>query len=90
VLLKGSQIIGYEIADFERYEPAQAARNRDALESLLTTGKVSPPITARFSLADAAQAVQSVAGRDKLGTTILDIAAPRADDNPNRRAGEGQ
>ena len=73
VLLKGSSIIGYEIADFERREAVQAAHNRDALESMLGSGQLNPPITGRFSLHDAAQAVRLVAGRDKLGTTILEL-----------------
>lgn len=72
VLLKGSSIIGYEIADFEKREPIQAAENRDALEALLASGRIVPPITGRFALDDAADAVRLVAGRDKLGTTIIE------------------
>lgn len=72
VLLKGSSIIGYEIADFENREPVQAAQNRDALEELLASGRITPPITGRFTLDDAADAVRLVAGRDKLGTTIIE------------------
>jgi NADPH:quinone reductase len=72
VLLKGSTILGYEILDFERKEAAQAARNRDALESLLASGAIDPPITARFTLADAAAAMAHVAGRAKLGVTVLE------------------
>ncbi|WP_328353124.1 NADPH:quinone oxidoreductase family protein [Mycobacterium sp. NBC_00419] len=74
VLLKGSCIIGYEIADFERREPVEAAHNRDKLEAMLVSGSLAPPVTGRFSLDDAAQAVRLVAGRDKLGTTILELA----------------
>lgn len=71
VLLKGSSIIGYEIADFERREPVQAARNRAALEELLVIGRIAPPITGRFTHDEAADAVRLVAGRDKLGNTII-------------------
>lgn len=77
VLLKGSSIVGYEIADFERRESAEAARNRDDLEAMLVSGRLKPPITGRFALGDAAEAVRLVAGRDKLGTTILDLASHR-------------
>lgn len=74
VLLKGSSIVGYEIADFEDREPGPAAENRDALESMLAAGKLVPPITARFGLEMAVEAVTSVAGRDKTGITILQLS----------------
>jgi NADPH2:quinone reductase len=73
VLLKGSIVCGYEIADFERHHGAQAAANRDALEELLATGRLTPPITARYRLGQAAEAMRAVAGRDKQGITILDL-----------------
>ncbi|MHA7664735.1 NADPH:quinone oxidoreductase family protein [Mycolicibacterium sp. HS_4_1] len=74
ILLKGSSVIGYEIADFERREPARAAVNRRELEEMLASGTITPPITGRYSLDRAADAVQMVAGRDKLGVTILKLA----------------
>lgn len=74
VLLKGSTITGYEIADFERMEPHVAAANRDALEAMLLEGQISPPITHRFRLEQAAEAMLHVNGRDKYGITILELA----------------
>jgi NADPH:quinone reductase len=74
VLLKGSTILGYEILDFERKHPEEASRNRDALESLLASGAIDPPITARFPLERAAAAMAHVAGREKLGATVLEVA----------------
>jgi NADPH:quinone reductase len=73
VLLKGSTITGYEIIDFEAKQPEEAARNRDALENLLAAGAIVPPITARFPLERAAEAIASVGGREKLGVTVLEI-----------------
>lgn len=72
-LLKGSTITGYEIASFERREPENAAANRLALEDLLASGRVTPPITARFALDDAVESMRHVSGRDKFGATILQI-----------------
>lgn len=65
-----SSVIGYEIADFERREPGHAARNREVLEEMLASGKLAPPITSRYGLDRAADAVRLVAGCDKFGTTI--------------------
>jgi NADPH:quinone reductase len=79
VLLKGSRILGYEIIDFEAKEAEAAARNRDALEALLSTGAIEPPITARFPLADAPAALAHVAGREKLGATVLVVAPSSLD-----------
>jgi NADPH2:quinone reductase len=73
VLLKGSIVLGYEILDFERHEAGEAARNRDALEELLMSGTVRPPITGRFPLEKAAEAMALVGGREKLGVTVLDL-----------------
>ncbi|MFG1946248.1 NADPH:quinone oxidoreductase family protein [Nonomuraea sp. NPDC048826] len=75
VLLKGSTITGYEIGDFERHHREEAAANRDALEAMFVDGRVKPPISGRYPLADAARAMRVVAGRDKHGMTILDLAA---------------
>ena len=71
VLLKGSTILGYEIADFERHNADEARANRDALEAMLVDGRLVPPITARFDLEDAVEAMTRVAGRDKFGSTVL-------------------
>ncbi|MGI5271755.1 NADPH:quinone oxidoreductase family protein [Nonomuraea sp. CA-218870] len=76
VLLKGSTITGYEIGDFERHHPGQARANRDELEAMFVDGRVRPPITGRYPLRDAAAAMLLVAGRDKYGMTILEMAVP--------------
>jgi NADPH2:quinone reductase len=73
VLLKGSIVMGYEIADFERHQPGQAAANREALEAMLIEGRIRPAITGRYPLRDAAEAMRVVSGREKFGTTILDL-----------------
>ncbi|WP_083441798.1 NADPH:quinone oxidoreductase family protein [Nitriliruptor alkaliphilus] len=71
VLLKGSAILGYEIADFERYRATEAEANRTALEQMAVDSRYRPAIANRFQLEDAAQAMRIVAGRDKAGATIL-------------------
>ncbi|MCF2533940.1 NADPH:quinone oxidoreductase family protein [Yinghuangia soli] len=73
VLLKGSIIRGYEFGDFERRHPEEAAANRDALERMLADGRIVPPITGRYPLEQAAEAMRTVAGRDKYGVTILQM-----------------
>jgi len=71
VLLKGSGILGYEIVDFERYRATDAEANRTALEQMAVDGRYRPAIANQFQLDDAAQAMRTVAGRDKAGATIL-------------------
>jgi NADPH2:quinone reductase len=77
VLLKGSSIAGYEIVDFERHFPLDADANRTRLEALIADGSVKPPITARYSLDEAPQALARAASRDKYGITLLDLAEGR-------------
>ncbi|GAB04932.1 putative oxidoreductase [Gordonia amarae NBRC 15530] len=77
MLLKGSLVTGYEIADFERRRPEEAAQNRDDLEALLTSGKIVPPIQARYPLEEAVQAMAAVAGREKMGLTVLNVSPSR-------------
>lgn len=74
ILLKGCIVRGYEIADFERRNPEEVEANRSRLESLLVTGALVPPITARYPFEEAASALERAAGRDKAGLTILDLA----------------
>ncbi|MFC4469830.1 NADPH:quinone oxidoreductase family protein [Streptomyces xiangluensis] len=74
VLLKGSIVTGYEIADFERRNPEQTSANRQALEALLLDGHLKPPITGRYRLDQAAEAMKTVAGRAKFGMTVLDLS----------------
>ena len=73
VLLKGSTITGYEIGTFERRQRSEAAKNRDALESMIASGTLTPPITARYPLEQGVEAMTAVAGRDKLGMTVLTV-----------------
>jgi NADPH:quinone reductase len=74
VLLKGSIIRGYEIADFEKREAEQAAANRGAMEAMMVAGTLVPRIVSRFALADAAEAMRTVRGRDKHGNTVLTMS----------------
>lgn len=72
-LLKGSKVLGYEIASFEREESLAAHANRDALERLIASGRVRPPITARFDLEQGVEALRHVAGRAKHGITVMEM-----------------
>jgi NADPH2:quinone reductase len=74
VLLKGSIVTGYEILDFERRQPEQAATNRDELETMIADCRIVPPIASRFSIDQAVDAMTLVAGREKFGATILDLS----------------
>lgn len=78
VLLKGSSITGYEIGDFERHQPEQAAANRAALEEMLASGRLEPPVTGRYRLEQGVEALTVVAGRHKLGMTVLTMPATAA------------
>jgi NADPH2:quinone reductase len=73
VLLKGVQILGFQMIDFITHAPAAAARDERALLELLATGRATPHVGARFALDDVAAALQYVADGRAVGKVVLDI-----------------
>jgi NADPH2:quinone reductase len=71
VLLKGCVVKGFEIRTFSRVEPELARRDERELIELLTSGRVSPFISAVYELDDAPGALGVVAGRRSSGKVLL-------------------
>ena len=71
VLLKGCIVKGFEIRTFAQFEPELAARDERELIDLLSSGRIDPHISAIHDLADAAVALNAVAGRRSTGKVLL-------------------
>jgi NADPH2:quinone reductase len=74
VLLKGCQILGFEMRTFSSREPDKSARDEKELIELLAAGKAFPRIGATFTLADAAAALRHVADGQAIGKVVLEIS----------------
>ncbi len=73
VLLKGSQILGFQFRDFAERAPDEMARNDDELWALLAEGRIVPHIGATFDFDDVVAALQLVAGGQAVGKIVLDM-----------------
>lgn len=74
VLLKGVQILGFQMIDFATHAPGERERDEHELLGLLASGRAFPHIGARFELAGAASALRYVADGRAIGKIVLDIA----------------
>ena len=74
VLLKGSRILGFQMATFAAHESEAFARNAAELRSLLREGRVRPHIGASYPLAETAVALRHVANGEAIGKIVIDIA----------------
>jgi NADPH2:quinone reductase len=74
VLLKGVIVLGFQFIDFATHLPDELVRNERELEELLTSGKAFPHIGARFTLEEAAAAIQWVADGKAVGKVLLEVA----------------
>lgn len=70
-LLKGCSIVGVFWGDFVRREPKASERDLMELMGLLGAGKLKPLVSARYSLADVATALNSVLNRQVTGKIVL-------------------
>jgi len=73
VLLKGVQILGFQMLSFAQHEPEAMERNEAELLALLADGKATPHIGATFPLAEVVPALQHVAQGKAIGKVILSI-----------------
>ena len=71
VLLKGCVIKGFEVRTFAQVEPELAARDERELIELLSSGRISPHISAIYGLDQASAALEEVAGRRSTGKVLL-------------------
>lgn len=74
VLLKGIQIVGFQMLTFATNAPQALADNEGELMGLLAAGRVGPYIGRRFSLDDVVAALQFVADGKAIGKVVLDVS----------------
>lgn len=72
-LLKGGSLLGVDLAQLPRREPAVLARCTAELSRLLATGALKPAIVSSFALEDFRAAFTALAGRDALGKVVVRI-----------------
>jgi len=73
VLLKGIQIVGFQMLSFATHAPDDLQRNESELLGLLASGRVAPYIGARFALDDVVAALQYVADGKAIGKVVLEV-----------------
>ncbi len=74
VLLKGSQVLGFQFGDFAKHRPEEMVRNDHELLELLVTGRAAPLIGATFDLAEAGDALRYVAEGKAVGKVVVQVA----------------
>jgi len=74
VLLKGVQILGFQMLSFVTNAPEEFARNESELMELLATGRARPYIGKRFPLDDVVDALRFVADGRAIGKVVLDVS----------------
>ncbi|MDB6002918.1 MAG: Alcohol dehydrogenase, zinc-binding domain protein [Rhizobacter sp.] len=70
VLLKGISVHGFDMRQYNELEPAAAARDAAAVTELSARG-IAVPVTARFPLVHAREALRAVADRTTTGKVVL-------------------
>lgn len=73
VLLKGVQILGFEIRNFGTNAPDQLARNEAELIDLLSSRRAVPYIGKRFALDEVVDALNFVADGRAIGKVVLEV-----------------
>lgn len=74
-LLKGASMVGANLLEAEKYEPNLVALNRIWLMELFAEAKLTvPPISRRYSLAQAEEALRAVASGEIAGRVVVDVA----------------
>ena len=73
VLLKGSQILGFQFLTFAANAPDELARNDAELLDLLGSGKVTPHLGATFTLDEVVAALRHVADGKAVGKVALTL-----------------
>lgn len=74
-LLKGASLVGANVLQAMKYEPAACLEEAQALMAMFGRGELSvPPVTRRYGLEDAAQAYADVAGGQVAGRVVIKLA----------------
>jgi NADPH2:quinone reductase len=74
VLLKGMQVMGFEMLSFVTHCADELQRNEKELMELFASGRVVPHIGATFPLDEVAGALRLVADGRAIGKVIIDVA----------------
>ena len=74
VMLKGIQVLGFQMLSFATNAPDEFGRNEADLIDLLSSGRVLPHIGRRFSLDEVVAALQFVADGRAIGKVVLDVS----------------
>ena len=71
LLIKDAEVIGYTAGALQRHDPAWARRNTEILVDWLAAGRLSPYVSHRVPLAEAAKALRIVKDRQVIGKVVL-------------------
>jgi NADPH2:quinone reductase len=71
LLIKDAEAIGFTIGALNRHDPAWARKNFDILLAWLAAGRISPYVSHRLPLAQAADALKLIADRKVIGKAVL-------------------
>lgn len=71
LLIKDAEAIGFTIGALNRHDPARAQKNFNILLAWLSAGRISPYVSHRLPLEQAADALKLVANRQVIGKAVL-------------------
>jgi NADPH2:quinone reductase len=71
LLIKDAEVIGFTAGALQRHDPAWARRNTEILIDWLAAGRLSPYVSHRVPLAQAARALEIVKNRQVIGKVVL-------------------
>jgi NADPH:quinone reductase-like Zn-dependent oxidoreductase len=72
LLLKGCELLGFNLAPFMMNAPAEAARCRHELFQLFVERRINPYVSAVYGLSDVAHALNDIGERRVIGKVIID------------------
>jgi NADPH2:quinone reductase len=71
LLIKDAEAIGFTIGALSRHDPAWAQRNFEILLGWLAAGRITPYVSHRVPLAQAAEALKLIINRQVIGRAVL-------------------
>jgi NADPH:quinone reductase len=71
LLIKDAEAIGFTIGALSRHDPAWAQRNFESLLGWLAAGRITPYVSHRVPLAQAAEALKLIIDRQVIGRAVL-------------------
>lgn len=71
LLIKDAEAIGFTIGALSRHDPAWARRNVDILLGWLAAGRITPYVSHRLPLEQAAEALKLITDRQVMGKAVL-------------------